>query len=103
MKLNGLVAGSKTIPLGGVMRKLPDAVPALESALRNYTDAYAAVRPALRAPGGMATALRMAPQVAANMDAWMRDVGAVPLIPVRALSDASHACHLTVVIICAPR
>ena len=96
MKVIGVVAGSKTIPLRGVMSRLPDVVPALESALRNYTAAHAAVLPALHAPGGIAATLRMAPQLAVNMDAWMRDVGAVPLLPVRMCKQLTISMLLVV-------
>jgi hypothetical protein len=71
-------------------RNAAKAVPGLADAFRKYGEAYWAVRPALRAPGGMAATLRAAPQLAANLDAWMRDVGAALLIPVRA-----HLCRVS--------
>jgi hypothetical protein len=83
MPIRGINIGATTVPTRELFRKLPDAVPKLASAISNYTAAYAAALPALSAPGGMAATLRAAPELAANMDAWLRSVRATPLIPVR--------------------
>ena len=83
MPFVGIVAGKTAIATARLMRALPDAVPALRSALANYTEARSALLPALLADGGVAATLRAAPQLAGNADAWLRDNGATPLIPVR--------------------
>jgi hypothetical protein len=68
-----------------------ESAPKLAGAIQNYVAAYADVLPALRAPGGMAATLRAAPELAANMDAWLRSVRATELIPVRRRSVYSCA------------
>jgi hypothetical protein len=88
MPIRGVNIGAMTVPTRELFRKLPDAVPRLASAISNFTAAYAAALPALRAPGGMAATLRAAPELAANMDAWLRSVRASALIPVRRLCSS---------------
>ena len=88
MPIVGIVAGKTTISIARLAHALPDAVPALRSALDNYTSARSALLQALNADGGVAATLRVASQLAGNMDAWMRDNGATPLIPVRSVTTA---------------
>ena len=96
MRYTGLEAGAATLPLASLLRNLPAAVPALSSAVANYTRAYQAAMPALQARGGMNATLRAAPQLAGNMDAFLRDVGAVQLIPARVGAASAHGARLLV-------
>jgi hypothetical protein len=56
-------------------------IPALVRAFRRYGALYAALKPVLYAPGGMAATLRLAPALGANMDSWMVDNDVALLIP----------------------
>jgi xanthine dehydrogenase iron-sulfur cluster and FAD-binding subunit A len=67
------------VPTRGVF----DNIPGILTAFSAYKDAYKRVKPALQARGGMAATLRVAPELAANLDRWMNDNGAAMIIPVR--------------------
>jgi hypothetical protein len=92
MPLIGVSIGKATLRTQATFRNFYALVPAFLSAWQNFTAARDAVAPALGAPGGMATTLRVAPQLAANMDAWLHDVGATELIPVRCQRGCIAAC-----------
>jgi hypothetical protein len=83
-----LTPDAEAISLAPLMRALPAAeklnILGAADALRRYRAAYRRVKPALEAPGGIAATLRLAPELAANMDQWMLDEGAALIIPVRA-------------------
>ncbi len=66
------------------MSGLIENMPGVADAFRRFRAAYKRVKPALEAPGGMAATLRMAPELAANLDQWLSDNGAAMQIPVRA-------------------
>jgi hypothetical protein len=77
--------------LAGVVENLPGIV----AAFRRYCDAYKRVKPALEAPGGMAATLRMMPELASNLDKWLADQGATPMIGVRgALFRSALSAHV---------
>jgi hypothetical protein len=83
MPVVGLNIGKTTLRTQATLHNFFELVPAFPSAWQNFTAARDAVAPALDAPGGIAATLRAAPQLAANMDAWLHDVGATELITVR--------------------
>jgi hypothetical protein len=58
-------------------------VPGIVDAFRRYQNAYKRIKPALEASGGMAATLRMAPELASNLDKWLADQGASAMIGVR--------------------
>jgi hypothetical protein len=76
------------------MSGLLENLPGVADAFRRFRAAYKRVKPALEAPGGMAATLRMAPELASNLDRWMDEKGATSIIAVRA-HLSSRYCVVT--------